>query len=265
MAAATGNRKGRLPTAVTGLPIPSVAAATGLSPFRTSGQVTFFQYLAPATDTTGAGTAFAHERATRLNPQLHYYYGPFGLLAEYLWLKQGVQKGTNTAQLTQQSAHATVSFTIGGTDGYEGPTPEHPFDLAERRLGALQIAARYGWLGIDDCDVSRLRESGGERAVGPGVCGGPRLGAAAFAAPRGQLRADALPGRGGDRRHGNDRGRHRGPADRASDPRARTGELLRKEPIEMRIWKASAGIAVAFVVAATGAMTMSPWRRRARR
>ncbi|HXU06328.1 MAG TPA: porin, partial [Polyangia bacterium] len=91
IAVGTGNRKGRLPTAVNGLPIPSVAAQTGLSPFRTSGQNTFFQYLAPATDTTGAATVFAHERATRINPQLYYYRGPLGLLAEYLWLKQGVQ------------------------------------------------------------------------------------------------------------------------------------------------------------------------------
>jgi len=150
IAAGTGNRKGRLPTAVNGLPIPSVPAQTGLSPFRTSGQQTFFTYLAPATDTTGAATVFAHERATRLNPQLYYYFGPFGLLAEYVWLKQGVQKGTNIAELTQQAAHATVSFSIGGTEGYDGSTPEHPFDAGQGRWGALQLAARYGWLGIDD-------------------------------------------------------------------------------------------------------------------
>jgi phosphate-selective porin OprO/OprP len=150
ISAGTGNRKGRLPTAVSGLPIPSVAAQTGLSPFRTSGQNTFFQYLAPLTDTTGASTVFAHERATRLNPQLFYYYGPFGLLAEYLWLKQGVQKGTSTAELTQTAAHATVSYSIGGTEGYDGSTPEHLFDPAAGRWGALQLAVRFGWLGIDD-------------------------------------------------------------------------------------------------------------------
>jgi phosphate-selective porin OprO/OprP len=149
-AAGTGNRKGRLPTAVSGLPIPSVPAQTGLAPFRTSGQNTFFQYLAPATDTTGAATVFAHERATHLNPQLYYYFGSIGLLAEYVWLKQGVQKGTNITELTQKAAHASLSYTIGGTEGYDGSTPEHPFDLAGGRLGALQLAVRVGWLGIDD-------------------------------------------------------------------------------------------------------------------
>ena len=53
VSAATGNRKGVLPVAVPGLVVPSVPAQTGLSPFRTTGQRTFFQYLAPTTDTTG--------------------------------------------------------------------------------------------------------------------------------------------------------------------------------------------------------------------
>ena len=89
-----------------------------------------------------------HERSTTLNPQLYYYYGSFGLLAEYLWLKQGVQNGnTNTAQLTQQGAHATVSYTLWGTEGYDGATPEHPFDPSHGYYGALQLAFRYGWVG----------------------------------------------------------------------------------------------------------------------
>jgi len=148
-AAATGNRKGAADPA-SRLTTPLAPFQTGLAAFRTSGQNRFFQYLAPSTDTTGSGTVFAHERATHLNPQLYYYYGPVGLLAEYLWLKQGVQKGTSTAELTQKSAHATLSFSIGGTEGYDGSTPEHPFDLSQGRLGALQLAVRWGWLGIDD-------------------------------------------------------------------------------------------------------------------
>ena len=40
----------------------------GLAPFRTAGQNTFFQYLAPATDTTGALTTFTHERSTTPQP-----------------------------------------------------------------------------------------------------------------------------------------------------------------------------------------------------
>jgi phosphate-selective porin OprO and OprP len=140
----SGNRKGRLPTA-------TASAQTGLAPsFKTAGQNTFFQYLAPSTDTTGAETTFTHERSTRINPQLYYYYGPFGLLAEYLWLKQGLQKGNNTTELTQQGAHATVSCTLWGSEGYDGATPHNPFDPSQRHWGALQLAVRYGWLGLAD-------------------------------------------------------------------------------------------------------------------
>ena len=166
LAAQTGNRKGRLPTS-------TVPAQTGLAPYRTAGQNTFFQYLAPATDTTGATTVFTHERATRLNPQLFYYYGPVGLLAEYVWLRQGVQKGNATTELTQKAAHATLSYTIGGTEDYDGATPEHGFDPSAHYLGALQLAVRLGWLGIDDATfptyANPLTSARTAKAIGAGA------------------------------------------------------------------------------------------------
>ena len=140
---------------------------------------TFFQYLAPATDTTGALTTFTHERSTRINPQLYYYYGSFGLLAEYLWLKQGVQKGNTTAELTQQGAHATVSYTLGGTDGYDGATPEHDFDPAKAHWGALQLAFRYGWLGIDDATFPTYANPVASARSAQAFTGGGHLGSPA--------------------------------------------------------------------------------------
>ena len=142
ISAGTGNRRGRSPTA-------TAAAQTGLSSLRTAGQNTFFSYVAPATDTTGATTTFTNERTTRLNPQLYYYNGPFGLLAEYVWLEQGVQRGNTTAKLTHQAAHGTLSLTVGGAEGYDGSTPNHPFDPTKGQWGALQLAARVGWLEVD--------------------------------------------------------------------------------------------------------------------
>jgi phosphate-selective porin OprO/OprP len=142
IAGAIGNRKGRLPTA-------TAAAVTGLPVFKTAGQNTFFEYDAPATDTTGAMTTFAHELASRLNPQLYYYYGPFGLLTEYILLHQGVQKGGSTGTLTHQAAHVTVSFAINGTIGYDGVTPRSRFDRKLGHWGALQLAAAVGWLRAD--------------------------------------------------------------------------------------------------------------------
>jgi phosphate-selective porin OprO/OprP len=165
LSAQTGNRKGRLPTS-------TLSAQTGLAPYKTAGQNTFFQYLAPATDTTGAQTTFTHERASRLNPQLYYYYGPFGLLAEYVWLRQGVQKGNTTTQLTQQAAHATATFTIGGTEDYDGATPEHAFDPGAHHLGALQLAVRFGWLGIDDATFPTYANPLTSARTAKGIAGG---------------------------------------------------------------------------------------------
>ena len=146
----TGNRKGAADPA-TQLATPSLPFQTGLTPFRTPGQNRFFQYLAPASDTTGAQTVFIHERATRVNPQLYYYYESVGLLAEYMWLKQGLQKGNaNLADLTQQSAAVTASYTINGRENYDGTTPLVGFDREKGAWGALIIAARWSWLAVDE-------------------------------------------------------------------------------------------------------------------
>lgn len=141
-AASTGNRKGKLPTS-------TEPADTGLGSYKTPGQLTFFSYDAPSSDTTGADTTFAHERASHLNPQLYYYVGPFGLLAEWVWSRQGVQRGNSTAVLTNQAAHATASFVVGGDESFDGPTPRRPFDPARGDWGALELAARVAWLRVD--------------------------------------------------------------------------------------------------------------------
>jgi phosphate-selective porin OprO/OprP len=147
--ATTGNRKGKLPTAVSGSPVPTVASVTGLGSYKTAGQNTFFSYYTPATDTTGALTTFANGRSTHLNPQLYYYIGPFGALGEYVWSKQAVQRGSSTANLANQSAHGTLSFVVGGREGYDGPTPTYNFDPAKGKLGALELAAQLSWLKVD--------------------------------------------------------------------------------------------------------------------
>ncbi len=142
-AASIGNRKGRLPSA-------TAAAVTGLPAFKTSGQNTFFQYFAPATDTTGATTTLAHQLETHLNPQVYYYYQGFGLLAEYVILRQGVQRGNATATLTHQATHATLSYVVGGVVGFNGVTPTAPFDRKAGSVGAFEVALRWGWLKVDD-------------------------------------------------------------------------------------------------------------------
>ena len=187
---------------------PTVGAAqTGLSPYRTAGQNTFFQYLAPATDTTGALTTFAHERATRINPQLYYYYGSFGLLAEYLWLKQGAPEGEHQHRGADAAGGRTrpSATRIGGTRGLRrhharavGFDPEQGHVGRAAARGPLELARDRRR------DVPDLRESGRERALGAGVRRRRHLGSAAQRSLRRQLRADAVQGRGRDGGVGHD-------------------------------------------------------------
>jgi phosphate-selective porin OprO/OprP len=135
-AASTGNRLG-------------LPANTQLPSFKSGGQNTVFAYNAPTTDTTGINTPFAHLRQTRINPGLFYYYGPVGVLGEFVWSKQGIQKGNTIGTLKHQAAHATASVVIGGRNGYSGATPDQNLDLKKGTWGALELAVRWNYLKID--------------------------------------------------------------------------------------------------------------------
>lgn len=160
VAGTVGNRKGRLPSA-------TAAAVTGLPSFKTSGQNTFFQYFAPATDTTGATTTVAHEVESHINPQLYYYYQGFGLLAEYVILKQGVQRGNATANLTHNAAHATIGYAIGGRSGFTGVVPNAPFDRTSRTVGAFEVALRWSWLKVDPATFGDPNVAGSTQYADP--------------------------------------------------------------------------------------------------
>jgi len=149
-AASTGNRGPGTPTAA------AATATPQLPSFRSGGVNTIFSYLSSTTDPTG--TVFAHLRQTRINPGLYYYFGPLGILGEYVQSRQEVQKGNVTATLKHQAAHATVSFVIGGKAGYEGATPTNRLDLAKGTLGALEIGVRWNYLKVDDASFGNAAD-----------------------------------------------------------------------------------------------------------
>jgi phosphate-selective porin OprO/OprP len=143
-AASTGNRFGT-PT------------ATLLPSYKSGGQNTIFNYV---TTTDPAGTPFAHLRQSRINPGLYYYIGGFGVLGEYVWDKQEVQKGNSTTTLVNQAAHATASFVINGKNGYDGATPNQVLDFSKGTWGALEIGVRWNYLKADDATFGNLTNPG---------------------------------------------------------------------------------------------------------
>jgi phosphate-selective porin OprO/OprP len=134
LAATTGRRDGS-------------ANDTNLSPYKTVGQITAFSYLQSAMDADA--TVFAIGRHSRINPGIYYYYGSFGALAEAIWSRQHVRKDDVGRSLTHHAWHATVSYVLGGTNGYGGVRPHDDWRPASRHFGALELSARLGQLALD--------------------------------------------------------------------------------------------------------------------
>lgn len=123
--------------------------ATGLAAYRTDGQQTFFSYRS---DGTAAGTVIADGRRERVSPQLTWYVGPFGLLAEYVASSQEVRRGAVEADLENRSWQVAGSWVLGGggVPTYKAVSPKKPFDPANHAWGAFELAARYAELDVDD-------------------------------------------------------------------------------------------------------------------
>jgi phosphate-selective porin OprO and OprP len=122
--------------------------APNLPAYRSQGQLVFFRYrvgLASDTAAVANGTRF------RWSPQLTYYRGPFGLMAEYVRSSQEVALGTSTTDIDNEAWNITAHFVVTGESaGYKGVSPANPFELEAHKLGAWEVAVRYSRLDIDE-------------------------------------------------------------------------------------------------------------------
>ncbi len=116
--------------------------STQLSGYKSPVQSTFFSYNAGA---------YAHGAHKRITPQLSYYTGPFGLLAEYVLSSQEVQLGTVQERLDNHAWGVTATYLLTGEEaGYGAVKPRHKFVPGQGQWGAWELAGRYGVLHIDD-------------------------------------------------------------------------------------------------------------------
>jgi phosphate-selective porin OprO/OprP len=122
---------------------PNTNSATGLTPGYTSdGQQKFFTY---SSGVNASGAAW------RVSPQAYYYYGPFGLLAEYVVSDQEVKKAAASTDLQNTAWEVSGSWVLTGEDAsYNGVTPLHPFSPHNGQWGAWQVVARYAALDVDN-------------------------------------------------------------------------------------------------------------------
>jgi phosphate-selective porin OprO/OprP len=85
-----------------------------------------------------------------VTPQAHYYGGPVGIVAEYVWSRQRVSRGDVTGRVVAEAWQVAGSAVWGGKPAYDGVKVDRPFSLAHRTWGALEVAARCGALRIHD-------------------------------------------------------------------------------------------------------------------
>ena len=158
VAGSFGDRKGQ-----------PVKDKTGLSPFRTSGQTSFFQYAWNDMDpTTGV---YADGSLRRINPQLFYFNGSFGVLAEYSVSQVRVHRGDDVADLSHQGWHATANYVLGGKATLNGVTVDNRYDSAKDQLGAFEIAAQVAQVTLDADTFPTFSDPGkwARRATGIGA------------------------------------------------------------------------------------------------
>ena len=122
-----------------------IAGTTGkqtgaLPAYRSGGQVSL---LTIVSGITADGTR------NRLSPQLSFYTGRLGLIAEYAWSESWVKKASTgtRSQFTGEAWEATATFTLTGEKAsYSGVRPSEAFEPGQGKWGAFELAARVNGL-----------------------------------------------------------------------------------------------------------------------
>lgn len=132
---------------------------SGFSNYVSQLQTAFFRY---SDGTEASGTHY------RVSPQGYYYWGPFGLLGEYVISSQELTRGGNERRLEHDSWQILGSYVLTGEDnGYKGIKPKSKFDPFHGGWGAWELVARYGELDIDDDAFVGLNGSNASRLANP--------------------------------------------------------------------------------------------------
>lgn len=127
-------------------------ANPGLTALRSGGQARIFRYAGGGTTDTLATTAVADGYRHRLTAHGYYFGGPIGVLAEYVADHEPVLLGGSHTLLRQQAWQlaASAALTPGDRPSYKRFVPKQPLDLEAGTWGAVEVAARYSELRLDD-------------------------------------------------------------------------------------------------------------------
>ena len=109
-----------------------------------SGKRTFFRFR---TGETLEDTTIADGKRYRFSPQLYWFWGPFGLLSEFVTSTSDVRRGETERRLTNHAWQVAGTFVFGGDRRFTGVTPHR--SVGEGGVGAFDVSARYDELRVD--------------------------------------------------------------------------------------------------------------------
>jgi phosphate-selective porin OprO and OprP len=119
-------------------------AAALTSGYRTDAQQVFFRYRNGVT----------HDgELWRVSPQAYYFYGPVGMIAEYVASTVNVRPpaGGRSVELRNSGWQLSGSYVLTGEKAaYAGVVPKHPYSPGAGTWGAWEVAARLVELDMDD-------------------------------------------------------------------------------------------------------------------
>lgn len=128
--------------------------APGLPIYKSTSLQPIFTYLTATTVPTAATVTtatIADGDRWRVSPQLYWYIGPVGLLAEYIVSSQHVSRDGEAVDLQHRAWNLTASFVLTmERASFDGVVPRHPFDFHHRGVGAFELVFRYSELHFDD-------------------------------------------------------------------------------------------------------------------
>jgi phosphate-selective porin OprO/OprP len=121
----------------------STGTQSGALPsYKTSAGQTYFSF---------AATTTADGRRNRVTPAVFLYVKSFGGFAEYARTTQDILTAGVPRTVTNQAWGVTASYVLTGEAASDrGVRPNAPFDPSAGTWGAVQVAARYAEITLDD-------------------------------------------------------------------------------------------------------------------
>ncbi|MDD5412532.1 MAG: porin, partial [Methylobacter sp.] len=113
------------------------------------GRTKFLDYASVRTGFTAAPTSDG--ATSRIYPQAYWYSGPFGAIGEYVVSSRHLVSGKTDVKQDNKAWQILGSYVVTGEDNsFSGVKPIQNFDPFKGTWGALQLAARYSELDVDN-------------------------------------------------------------------------------------------------------------------